>query len=161
MIFINKKDLLIFYFQELFLVSLTKIHNHLLLPMKASVISFWLILVTMFSSNLLFAQEKKTFLQQRFEGFSEIIDKGYTENHLRTLEREFSKIGISFTFDSLIYNAEHELISIKLILKNKKSKATLSILKNNQPIPNIQVGEIDGMIYIKTAQQRIPLKKEY
>ena len=161
MIFINKKDLLIFNFQELFLVSLTKIDNHLLFLMKASALSFWLILVTMASSHLLLAQEKKTFLQQRFEGFSEMIDKGYTEHHLRTLEREFSKIGIIFTFDSLVYNAKHELISIKLILKNKKSKATLSILKNNQPIPNIQAGEVNGMVYIKAAQQRIPLKKEY
>ncbi len=129
--------------------------------MKARTFRLWFLLIILASVHSQFAQEKKVFLQQRFDGFTEIIDKGYTQAKLDALSDEFSKVGISCTFDALVYNTKKELTSILITIRNKNNKASLKIVKNNKPIPSIRVGELDGRVYIEAAKRRHPLIKEH
>ena len=129
--------------------------------MQARNFYLWVLLFTFFSVQCLFAQEKKLFLQHRFDGFTEIIDKEYTKEKLNSLKSEFAKTGVYFTFDSLAYNAEKELIAIHITLKNKKSKASLSIVKNKGPIPLIAVGTTDGIVHVETIRAITPKKKDH
>ena len=129
--------------------------------MKAKTFQRWFLLIILVSVQSQFAQEKKVFLQQRFDGFTEIIDKGYTQERLDALSNEFSKVGISCTFDALVFNTKRELTSIIITLRNKNNKATLSILKNKKPIPSIRVGELDGRVFIEAAKTWLPLIKRH
>ena len=129
--------------------------------MKARTFRLWFLLIILVSVQSQFAQEKKVFLQQRFDGFTEIIDKGYTQERLDALSNKFSKVGISCTFDELVFNTKKELTSIIITLRNNNNKATLSILKNKKPIPSIRVGEVDGRVFIETAKTWLPLIKKH
>lgn len=121
----------------------------------------WYLVIIMISMHSLFAQEKKVFLQQRFDGFTEIIDKGYTRERLSALSNEFSKIGISCTFNSIVFNRKNELISISIVLRNQNNKATLNILENKNPIPPLRIGEIEGKVSIEVIKTNLPLIEEY
>ena len=129
--------------------------------MQARNFYLWLIVLTFLSAHCLFSQEKKLFLQHRFDGFTEIIDKGYTKEKLYALKSEFAKTGVYFTFSSLDYSAENELIAIKITVENKRSKATLSILKNKGTIPLIQVGTTDGMVHVGVIRAVRSQKKDH
>lgn len=106
------------------------------------------------------AQEKKSFLQHRFEGFIEIIHKNYTKEKLTTLKNDFARIGVAFNFSKLTFNKQHEITGISLKLKNKNSTASLSLTISTGVIPSIKIGETDGIVSISPIVT-IPLKSKY
>lgn len=116
--------------------------------MKAKKNYILLLLLILFSLNNLSAQEKKKFLQHRFDGFIEVIDKNYTKEKLITLKNDFAKSGVDFNFSNLIINKKSEIISISLKIKNKKSSAVFSLNKRSGAIPLIEIGEKNGIVSI-------------
>jgi len=111
---------------------------------------FYIFSLFIFFSHLhISAQEKFLFLQNRFDGFVEIINKNYTEEKLTTLKNDFASIGVAFNFSNLTFNQKTEITGVTLKLKNKKSSASLSLEKTNGTIPAIKVGETNGIVSIK------------
>ena len=110
--------------------------------------TFFLIFLFTFFLNGLTAQEKKSFLQHRFDGFIEIIHKNYTKEKLTTLKNDFARIGVDFNFSKLTFNKKNEITGISLKLKNKKSSASLSLAIENGTIPSIKIGETNGIVDI-------------
>ena len=88
--------------------------------MKLRYAFFLIFLFTLFLNGLT-AQEKKSFLQHRFDGFIEIIHKNYTKEKLTALKNDFARIGVDFNFSKLAINNKNEITSITLKLKNNKS----------------------------------------
>jgi hypothetical protein len=105
--------------------------------------------------NKLHAQEKGTFLQHRFDGFTEIINKNYNKEKLTTLKNDFSRIGVAINFSKLAFNKKNEIIRITLEIKNKKSSASLILNEKNGAIPSIKIGEINGLVIIKLATKKL------
>ncbi len=110
--------------------------------------TFFLIFLFTFFSNGLSAQEKKSFLQHRFDGFTEIIHKNYTKEKLTTLKNDFARIGVDFNFSKLTFNKKNEITGITLKLQNNKSSTTLSLAIENGTIPSIKIGETNGLVSI-------------
>jgi len=110
--------------------------------------TFFLIFLFTFFSNVLTAQEKKSFLQHRFDGFIEIIHKNYTKEKLTALKNDFARIGVDFNFSKLAINNKNEITSITLKLKNNKSSASLTLTMNTGAIPSIKIGETNGIVGI-------------
>ncbi|MBL4642880.1 MAG: hypothetical protein JKY44_04725 [Flavobacteriaceae bacterium] len=118
--------------------------------------TFFLIFLFTFFSNVLTAQEKKSFLQHRFDGFIEIIHKNYTKEKLTALKNDFARIGIDFTFSKLAINNKNEITSITLKLKNNKSSAALTLTMNTGAIPSIKIGETNGIVSISPVDHISP-----
>jgi hypothetical protein len=115
--------------------------------------------LTLFSLNNLSAQEKKSFLQHRFDGFIVMIDKNYTKEKLTTLKNDFARAGIDFNFSKLVINKKSEIISISLKIKNIRSTATLTLNKRKRAIPFVKIGERDGIVSINPIIN-IPLENK-
>ena len=60
------------------------------------------------------------------------------------LERQ----GVFFSFTNLKYNANKEVISISIKLKNKKSEFSGEWNQKELSIPNIKIVEVDGIITV-------------
>lgn len=99
------------------------------------------------SYSYLFSQEKKGFLQNRFNGFTEVITKDYTIEKLTTLKNELANLGVQFIYSNLKLNKQNEIIHITILVKNKKSNSTITI-DDNEPIPDITVGETYGFVTV-------------
>jgi hypothetical protein len=96
------------------------------------------------------AQEKKTFLQDRFYEYSEVVTKNFTKEKLILLKNDFEREGIIFTFSNLKFNKKKEIIRIRIKVTNKKSNSEISF-NNNKPIPNVKIGELNGITQITTT----------
>lgn len=118
---------------------------------------FFLFLLSHYSFNVI-AQEKKEFLQHRYDGFIEIINKNYNNAKLITLKNDFARIGVDFNFSKLIINKKNEITRITLKIKNKKSSASLILNKNNGAIPPVKIGETNGIVLIKPVT-KLPIKE--
>jgi hypothetical protein len=105
--------------------------------------------LTFFTSNKLHAQEKKKFLQDRYDGTTEVITKNHNKKKLTILKSDFKRSGIDFNFSKLAFNKENEITRITLTIKNKKSAASLILNKKNSAIPSINIGEKNGIVVIK------------
>ncbi len=104
-----------------------------------------LIIFTLLATNNIIAQEKKNFLQSRFNGYSETITKDFTTEKLNTLKQKLESQGLFFSFSNLKYNKHKEIIKITVRVKNKRSNSEVTFDNNNKPIPDINVGESDGI----------------
>ncbi|MFT5761255.1 MAG: bla regulator protein BlaR1 [Polaribacter sp.] len=120
-----------------------KKHNYLLL-------SSFLIVFTLFFSNNTNAQEKKSFLQTRFNGFTETITKDFTKEKLNDLKNNLEKQSLFFSYSNLKFNKQKEIIKITIKVKNKRSNSEVSFNDNGKPIPYIKVGESNGIVIATT-----------
>lgn len=120
-----------------------KKHNYLLL-------SSFLIIFTLFFSNNTNAQEKKSFLQTRFKGFTETITKDFTKEKLNDLKKNLEKQSLFFSYSNLKFNKQKEIIKITIKVKNKRSNSEVSFNDNGKPIPDIKVGESNGIVIATT-----------
>jgi bla regulator protein BlaR1 len=114
-------------------------HNNIFL---FSVLIFTLLL---FSSTVI-AQEKKSFLQTRFNGFTETITKDFTKEKLSDFKKNLAKQGLFFSFSNLKYNTQNEIIKITITVKNKRSNSEVTFYDRGKPISNIEVGEVNGIV---------------
>jgi len=117
--------------------------------MKTRNLYLLFLFLTFFSLNKLHAQEKKKFLQDRYDEFTEIITKNHNKEKLAILKNDFKRIGIDFNFSKLEFNKENEITRITLTIKNKKSVASLILDEKNDAIPSINIGEKNGIVVIK------------
>lgn len=132
--------------------------------MKTQKHYLFLLLFTITSLSKTLAQEKGFFLQHRFDGFSEIINKDYTKDKLLTLKNDFARSGVDFNFSKLTFNKRNEIIRITIKINNKKSAASLILKEKNTPIPSIKIGEMDDLVFIKIIKKpfiRIGPNKEH
>mgnify|MGYP005992117421 CR=1 FL=1 len=116
------------------------------------------------SLNKTFTQEKGTFLQQRFDGFTEIISKDYTLDKLLILKNNFVRSGVDFKFSKTTFNKKNEIIRVTIKISNKESSASLILEEKNTPIPSIKLGEIDNIVIIEIIKKppfRIGPNKEH
>lgn len=97
-----------------------------------------------------FAQEKKTFLQQRFEFQGEFISKKSSKTDLEEIKSKLKRIGIQFTYSQLKYNSKKEIIRLAIRLKNQQSEFSSQWNQKNIPIPTIKIGEINGIVTIQS-----------
>lgn len=111
-----------------------------------SIALFFLLFVSY--SNSLNAQEKRTYLLQRYEGVKEIITKKSTKKELNDIKHNLGRQGVFFSFTNLKYNSNKEIISISIKLKNKKSEFSGEWNQKNLPIPNIKIVEVNGIITV-------------
>ena len=109
--------------------------------------------LTFSSATKLYAQEKKYFLQHRYDGFTETINKHYNKQKLTTLKNDFAQIGIDFNFSKLAFNKKNEIIRITLSIKNKKSSASLTLYENKKAIPFVKIGEVNSIVFIKLIKK--------
>ncbi len=117
------------------------------------------IIFTLLATNNINAQEKKSFLQSRFNGYSETITKDFTTEKLNALKHKLESQGLFFSFSNLKYNKLKEIIKITVRVKNKRSNSVVTFDNNNKPIPNINVGESDGIaIATKSTFSGFPIK---
>ncbi|WP_347175192.1 hypothetical protein [Polaribacter uvawellassae] len=115
-----------------------KKHNYILLT--------FLLVAVFFISNNTVAQEKKNFLQIRFNGFTETITKNFTKEKLTELKKRLERQGLFFSFSNLKYNKKKEIIKISIKIKNKRSNSEVTFNDNEKPIPDIKVGEANGIV---------------
>jgi len=101
------------------------------------------------SSNKLIAQEKKDFLQSRYDGFGEVITKKSTRAELKSIKHKLERQGVYFSYNKLKYNKKKEILRITIHLKNKRSQFSSKWNHKNIPIPNIRIGETNGMVSAK------------
>ncbi|GEM_PF-7115685 len=120
-----------------------KKHNYLLL-------SSFLIIFTLFFSNNTNAQEKKSFLQTRFNGFTETITKDFTKEKLNDLKNNLEKQSLFFSYSNLKFNNQKEIIKITISVKNSRSNSEVTFYDNDKPIPDIKVGESNGIVIATT-----------
>lgn len=120
-----------------------KKHNYLLL-------SSFLIIFTLLFSNNTNAQEKKRFLQTRFNGFTETITKDFTKEKLNNLKSNLEKQSLFFSYSNLKFNKQKEIIKITIKVKNKRSNSEVTINDNEKSIPDIKVGEANGIVIATT-----------
>lgn len=120
-----------------------KKHNYLLL-------SSLLVVFTLFFSSNTNAQEKKSFLQTRFNGFTETITKDFTKEKLNDLKNNLEKQSLFFSYSNLKFNKQKEIIKITIKVKNKRSNSEVSFNDSGKPIPNIKVGESNGIVIATT-----------
>lgn len=106
-----------------------------------------LLLLSFTSISEIKAQEKRTYLQNRYDGYTEVINKKYTKEKLSYLKEKFARLGIIFKFKNIKFNSKKEIKKITLTLKNNKSNASIT-LNDNKPIPDIKIGEINGIATI-------------
>ena len=109
-----------------------------------SIALFFLLFVSY--TNNLNAQEKKAYLLKRYEGIKEIITKKSTKKELNDIKHNLGRQGVFFSFTNLKYNANKEIISISIKLKNKESEFSGKWNQKNLPIPNIKIGETSGIV---------------
>ncbi|WP_188598544.1 hypothetical protein [Polaribacter pacificus] len=108
---------------------------------------FTIFAVLVLFQSAVFAQEKKGFLQNRFDGYSETITKNHTKEKLDELKNTLATTGVQFTYSNLDFNKQHEITHITLLVKNKKSSSTIT-LDSKEPIPNVSIGEAYGFVSI-------------
>ncbi len=120
-------------------VRFMKKHNFILLTTL-------LVIVTFFTSNYSVAQEKKFFLQTRFDGFTETITKNFTREKLTNLKKNLKTQGLLFSFSNLKYNKQKEIIKITIKVKNSRSNSEVIFYNNGKPVPDIKVGEANGIV---------------
>lgn len=126
--------------------------------MKAKFYFFFI--VTVLFTITLQSQEKRNFLQHRFDGYKETITKNDKKEKLDFIKSEFERIGIKFTFSNLKFNKKKEIIRVSFKIKNKKSSSSVT-LNDGKPIPNIIIGEINGIVFIKPSDKvKIILKNK-
>tara|TARA_R110002074_G_scaffold9644_3_gene37831 strand:+ start:224 stop:745 length:522 start_codon:yes stop_codon:yes gene_type:complete len=95
------------------------------------------------------AQEKKLFLQTRFNGFTETITKDFTQKNLEELKNILERQGLFFSYKNLKYNKSKEIIKITIKVKNKRNNSEVTFDDKEKPIPNIKVGEVNGIVFIE------------
>lgn len=120
-----------------------KKYNYLLL-------SSFLIIFTLFYSSKTNAQEKKSFLQTRFNGFTETITKDFTKEKLNDLKKNLEKQSLLFSYSNLKFNKQKEIIKITIKVKNKRSNSDITFNNNGKPIPDIKVGESNEIVIATT-----------
>lgn len=120
-----------------------KKYNYLLL-------SSFLIIFTLFFSSKTNAQEKKSFLQTRFNGFTETITKDFTKEKLNDLKKNLEKQSLLFSYSNLKFNKQKEIIKITIKVKNKRSNSDITFNNNGKPIPDIKVGESNEIVIATT-----------
>ena len=98
-----------------------------------------------------FGQEKKIFLQNRYDGNTETITKNSTKKELEAIKNDLASQGIFVIFSNLKLNHNSEIIRISIKIKNKKSDASINI-NDKKPIPTIAFGENNGIVTINTLQ---------
>ncbi len=101
------------------------------------------------------AQEKRAFLLHRFDGFSEVLTKDSTKEDLKTIKYILERQGVFFTYSKLKFNANKEIIGIHIKLNNKKSTFSSLWFQKNIPIPNIKIGEINGIVFATSNFEKI------
>lgn len=107
------------------------------------------LILTLFISNNMIAQEKKLFLQTRFNGFTETITKDFTQKNLEELKNILERQGLFFSYKNLKYNKSKEIIKITIKVKNKRNNSEVTFDDKEKPIPNIKVGEVNGIVFIE------------
>ncbi|MDG1039452.1 MAG: TonB-dependent receptor plug domain-containing protein [Polaribacter sp.] len=111
-------------------------------------LTFFFLLIASLTNKSLSAQEKKNYLLQRFEGVKELITKKSTVKELNEMKYNLERQGVFFSFTNLKYNANKEVISISIKLKNKKSEFSGEWNQKELSIPNIKIVEVDGIITV-------------
>ena len=53
------------------------------------------------------------------------------------------------SYSNLKINKQKEIIKITVSVKNKKSNSEVTFYDNGKPIPNIKVGEVNGIVFIE------------
>jgi len=105
------------------------------------------------------SSDLKSFLQSRFNGYSETITKDFTTEKLNAIKHKLESQGLFFSFSNLKYNKHKEIIKITVRVKNKRSNSEVTFDNKNKPIPDINVGEIDGIaIATKSTFSEFPIK---
>ncbi|WKD86061.1 hypothetical protein KCTC32516_01413 [Polaribacter huanghezhanensis] len=112
-------------------------HNYIFL--------FSALIFTLLFSSTIIAQEKKSFLQTRFNGFTETITKDFTIEKLSDFKKNLAKESLFFTYSNLKFNKQNEIIKITITVKNKRSNSEVTFYDRGKPIPNIKVGELNGI----------------
>lgn len=96
--------------------------------------------------NNVFSQEKARFLKHRYDGYSELITKKSSKNDLENFKNRLERQGVIFTYSNLRFNKKNEIVSITVKLKNSRSKISSKWNQKNIPIPNIRIGEFNGIV---------------
>ncbi|NVK53285.1 MAG: hypothetical protein HWD85_10155 [Flavobacteriaceae bacterium] len=98
------------------------------------------------------SQEKRTFLQHRFDGYKMILTKDHSTTKLTAIKHKLESIGVLFTFTNVKRNRKKEIIGAVFTIRNKKSNATVRF-ENGKPIPDILIGEVNDIVFIKPSNK--------
>ena len=112
---------------------------------------FSLSMYLLFFSSAAFGQEKRQFLQERYDGHTEIIQATTKEKVLKSWVNDMAREGILLSYSNLKYNSKKEIVRISLLVQNKKSNSEADF-NNGHPIPNITVGAINGVATISASE---------
>jgi len=112
------------------------------------------------SSANIYSQEKRNFLQHRFDEVTEIITKKTTKKSLKKLLQHFKRQGIYFRYKDIQRNNKNEITKIKITIKNNISSSFTSWSNNNKTIPSIKIGEINGIVIATSNYSILQPKNE-
>ncbi len=87
------------------------------------------------------------------DGFVQIITKDFTKDELSDLKQQFKSNGIQFSFSNLKYNDKDEIIKLTVKISNKNGKASGTWQRENQAIPNIKVGTMNGNVIASSSHK--------
>jgi hypothetical protein len=99
-------------------------------------------------------------LQETSEALVEIITKDFKKSDLQSLKERLKKEGIEFSFSQLKYNENDEIVKLSVKVRNENGKTSATWEKDNEPIPNIKVGTVDGRV-IASSSYEIPHAPHY
>ena len=112
---------------------------------------FSLSMYLLFFSSATFGQEKRQFLQERYDGHTEIIRATTKEKVLKAWVNDMAREGILLSYSNLKYNSKKEIIRISLLVQNKKSNSEADF-NDGHPIPNITIGAVNGVATISASE---------
>ena len=113
--------------------------------------AFSLSISLLFFSSATFCQEKRQFLQERYDGHTEIIRATTKEKVIKAWVNDMAREGILLSYSNLKYNSKKEIVRISLLVQNKKSNSEADF-NDGHPIPNIPVGAINGVATISASE---------
>lgn len=114
-----------------------------------------LFVCTFLYNSILVSQEKGFFLKNRFNNNEEIITKKTSKEDLSRIKYNLELQGVFFSYNKLKHNSKKEIIQIFIKLKNKKSNFSSLWKENNNPIPNIRLGEFNGIVYALSSFNKL------
>lgn len=121
----------------------------------SSILITLLLIISSVYCSKVSAQEKRAFLQHRYDGFSETISKNSTRKDLKNIKYSLERQGVIFSYSKLKYNSEKEIIRIFIKLRNKKSKFSSRWDQKNLPIPNLIIREVNGIVIIESGFDKL------
>ena len=89
--------------------------------------------------------------EENQEGMVEIITKDFQKSDLSSLKERLKSEGIQFSFSNVKYNDLNEIVKLSVKIRNENGKASSTWEKENQPIPNIKVGAINGQVIASSS----------